>query len=123
MVAEPPEGLGNRGTRMWEESLAAWELTAGHQILLGEACRIADRLEDLDELIQAAALDFAAAGPVLAESRQQAGALQRILAEVRQGARPLAAPKQQQGGSGVASIADQVAKRRAQAQAGAGSAG
>jgi hypothetical protein len=113
MAADPPVGLGDRGLRLWEESLAGRDLGPTHRVLLEEACRIADRLEALDGMIRALSQEFASAAPVLAESRQQSMALQRILTEVRQGAKELPAP--QQGGSGVASLAAQAAKRRAKA--------
>jgi hypothetical protein len=102
---------------MWADMLVDRELGPAHRVLLEEACRIADRLEALDKMVRTLGADFASVAPVLAESRQQSMALQRILTEVRQGAKELHAPAaDQQGGAGVASIAEQIAKRRAKAK-------
>lgn len=113
MAMVPPVGLGPRGTQMWDETQAGGDLGPSHRVLLEEACRIADRLESLDGLIRELSADFGAIAPILAESRQQSGVLQRILTEVRQGVRQM--PPAQQGGSGVASLAAQAAKRRTKA--------
>jgi hypothetical protein len=114
MTVKAPVGLGARGRRMWTESLEMWDLTPPHRILLEEACRIADRLELLNKQIREVSSEFAACAPILSESRQQSMALQRMFAEIRQGARPVSVP--QQGGSGVLSLAGKIAERRAQAQ-------
>ena len=110
MAIKAPVGLAARGKRMWTETLAECDPGAAHRVLLEEACRIADRLEALDKIIRGLKADFASAVPVLGESRQQSLALQRILTEVRQGARKIPVP--QAGGSDVANLADRIAQRR-----------
>ena len=115
MVPKPPVGLAARGKRMWTDTLAGTDLGPAHRVLLEEACRMADRLEALDKAIRARGVDFATIAPLLAESRLQSQALRQLLNEIRQGARTQPASPQE-GGAGVASIADQVAKRRAKAK-------
>lgn len=110
MAVKAPVGLAARGKRMWTETLAECDPGAAHRVLLEEACRIADRLEALDRIIRGLGGDLASGVSILGESRQQSLALQRILTEVRQGARKNPLP--QQGGSGVANLADKIAQRR-----------
>jgi hypothetical protein len=82
---------GRRGAKLW----AAWsdDLPPGHLILLDEACRMADRLDRLDELLGQrkswARFETDDGGrvvvvvdSVLAESRQLATALKALLLEV-----------------------------------------
>ncbi|MFJ8153955.1 hypothetical protein [Streptomyces sp. NPDC094468] len=122
MEIEEPVGLGDRGRRMWRESLAIWSLTPAHLVLLEEACRIADRLELLDSILRAGSADvngdvpqFADFAGLLSESRQQSGALKALLAEIRQGQRgagPAAA--EVAGGAGVSDLSARIAQRRNQ---------
>lgn len=123
-MAEEPAGLGERGRRMWRESLAIWSLTPAHLVLLEEACRIADRLELLDSILRASSVDvnadsaqFADISGLLAESRSQSAALKALLAEIRQGQRgapPASATSA--GGAGVSDLSARIAERRAQAK-------
>lgn len=46
-----PEGLGPRGAALWEE-LAKLKLDAGRRVLAEEMCRVADRMETLDKILQ-----------------------------------------------------------------------
>lgn len=104
---------------MWRESLAIWSLTPAHLVLLEEACRIADRLEVLNTIILRAAGDgngdpgqFADVTGLLAESRQQSGALKALLAEIRQGqygASP--ATVDPTGGAGVSDLTARIARK------------
>ncbi|MFI6249036.1 hypothetical protein [Streptomyces sp. NPDC051016] len=122
---DEPDGLGERGRRMWRESLAIWSLTPVHLVLLEEACRIADRLDLLNSMLRLTSADvnesttqFADISGVLAESRQQSSALKLILAEIRQGqigAGP-AAEEPAEGGAGVADLSKRIADRRRQAE-------
>ncbi|MET9086152.1 hypothetical protein ABZX77_30475 [Streptomyces sp. NPDC004237] len=120
MEVEEPAGLGERGSRMWRESLAIWSLTPAHLVLLEEACRIADRLELLDSILRAGPGDvnadvaqFADISGLLAESRQQSGALKALLAEIRQGQRGAGpAAVEVAGGAGVSDLSARIAERR-----------
>jgi hypothetical protein len=121
---EPPPGLGERGRRMWTESLAIWSLTPAYLVLLEEACRIADRLDLLDTMLRASPEDvnpdvaqFADISGLLAESRQQSSALKLLLAEVRQGQKASGpAEADPAGGVGVADLTARIAERRAEAE-------
>ncbi|MEU3281786.1 hypothetical protein [Streptomyces antibioticus] len=120
-MTERPEGLGERGLRMWRDSTALWQLTPAHLVLLEEACRIADRLDVLDHIIrrwnEPSGDDEGGSGDIsglLAESRQQSTALRGLVAEIRQGqkgvAAPVAAPTA--GGTGVSDLSARIAERR-----------
>ena len=110
---------------MWVDSMAIWSLTPAHTVLLEEACRIADRLDVLDGIIrrwiEPSSESEGGSGDIsgfLAESRQQAGALKAILAEIRQGqhgAAPSAAAGEA-GGAGVANLSARIAERRKKAE-------
>lgn len=86
----PAEARGERARELWDE--LAPQLGAAHRVILGEACRIADRLDRLDAIIDGndewlriettdgdvvVAVDAA-----LAEARQQATALRGLLVEL-----------------------------------------
>lgn len=133
----PPPGLAARGSRMWEQSVAAWQLTPAHLVLLEEACRVADRLELLDRLIRGFVDRIGvpsdegegdSGGPpdiagLLAEARAHQTALKGLLAELRQGQRTVggqagspAVAGGAAGGSGVSDLSARIAARRGQAQ-------
>ncbi|MFJ4365078.1 hypothetical protein ACIP4S_13095 [Streptomyces chartreusis] len=124
VIMEPPPGLGERGRRMWTESLAIWSLTPAHLVLLEEACRIADRLDLLNTMLGSLSGDvnpdvaqFSDISGLLSESRQQSSALKLLLAEVRQGQRGSGpAEADPAGGVGVADLTARIAKRRGQAE-------
>lgn len=120
ILVETPPGLGDRGRRLWGESLAIWSLTPAHLVLLEEACRIADRLDLLNTMVRALSGDvnpdvaqFADISGLLAESRQQSSALKLLLAEVRQGqAGSGPAVEDPSGGAGVSDLSKRIAERR-----------
>lgn len=117
---EEPPGLGERGRRMWGESLAIWSLTPVHLVLLEEACRIADRLDLLNTMLRLSSVDvntdvaqFADISGLLSESRQQSSALKLLLAEIRQGQMGAGPVKEESaGGAGVADLTQRIADRR-----------
>lgn len=119
---------GPRGQRLWDE-LAGDGLPPLQRVLLDEACRMADRLDRLDALLEGRAESWLSVtvsddgdlrlviDGLLAETRQQATALRGLVAELlkavpkgrapaRTGAAPAALPK------GIALLKDQAAKRR-----------
>lgn len=134
---ELPPGLGPRGARLWRQSTADGELTPAHLVLLEEACRCTDRLDDLDRLLRDVS-DASGADSeesegrdgalrmmtgLLAEARAQQTALRGIVAELRQGQRaaggkqsPAAVPDETTGGSNVSNLSARIAERRAKAQ-------
>ncbi|GHA01423.1 hypothetical protein ACFOOM_12170 [Streptomyces echinoruber] len=121
---EEPAGLGERGRRMWRESLAIWSLTPAHLVLLEEACRIADRLDLLNSILRASTggvnpniEQFGDISGLLAESRQQSSALKLLLAEIRQGQTGSGPAKPEpSGGVGVHDLTKRIAERRRQAE-------
>lgn len=133
---EPPPGLGTRGRWLWEQAAADGDLTPGHVVLLEEACRVTDRLDDLDRLLRDVSEGSGADSEesegregslgrmtgLLAEARAQQTALRGIVAELRQGQRaaggkqsPAAAPDTA-GGSDVSDLTARIAGRRKKAQ-------
>jgi hypothetical protein len=46
-----PDGLGPRGLKLWADVVELHELDPVQGVTLGEACRTADRLEQLDQII------------------------------------------------------------------------
>jgi hypothetical protein len=117
---------GERGARLWADM--ADELGPAHRVLLEEACRIADRLDRLDALLegrQDSWLHLAGEGDgtqvrvvvdgLLAETRQQATALRGLVAELRavdSKAGKVAAPAKKKG-SGLADLVSLADRRRA----------
>src|SRR5215467_7749080 len=109
-----PKGLGSRGSALWKE-MADETARASRLILLGEACRLADRLDKLDELLRgdirtwAQLVDRGSGARVLlideaaSEARSTAGALRMILGQLASGAAPTAK---------TATLADELEKRR-----------
>jgi hypothetical protein len=124
---EPADGFGPRGARLWRETAADAELklSPAEVVLLEEACRLADRLDRLDDFLcgrQDAWLRFHARNEdgsvvrvvvdrALSEARQQADTLRGIVEGLarRQGA----AKEPEQAKE---SILDELARRRADRQ-------
>lgn len=124
ILVEAPPGLGERGQRLWDESLAIWSLTPAHLLLLEEACRIADRLDLLNSMLRLPSeqvnpdsQQFADISGLLAESRLQSGALKLLLSEIRQGQTASGpAVEDPAGGAGVSDLTKRIAERRRQAE-------
>jgi hypothetical protein len=116
-----PDGLGERGTALWIDVLAERDLDAAGRVLLAEACRMADRLEQLDRLLRGDIAtwavisdDYGAGGKrrvtvvlddALGEARQQAATFRQLVATLKLGT---AVERQTERGS-----LDQLAARRA----------
>lgn len=116
-----PDGLAERGTALWLDVLAERDLDAAGRVLLAEACRMADRLEQMDRLLRgdistwAVISDEYGAGgkrrvtvvldDALGEARQQAATYRQIVATLKLGT---AAEKATERGS-----LDQLGARRA----------
>ncbi|SDP60901.1 hypothetical protein SAMN04487905_10633 [Actinopolyspora xinjiangensis] len=122
--------MGASGARLWREMTEDGSLPPMAMVLLLEACRIADRLDQLDRQLQGEAwLEFQQdeeSGSVvvvmdkaLAEARQQATAFKQIVAELRQasGGRGKSKASQgekrsERGANGIADLTSRIASRR-----------
>src|SRR5690349_14200534 len=84
-----PAGLSASGERLWRDVAGVYDLDVHEELLLHEACRVADRLDRLHE--EAAANPVTSKNtrgdlvphPALTESRQQAIVLTRLIASLR----------------------------------------
>lgn len=120
----PPEGLEARGLRLWS-ALADEGLLAGPGVVLGEeACRLADRLEQLDRLLRQDVSAWAHLSELENHGYRAELVIDKAAAEARQTATTLAgllrqlAPSPAAGAAkptttgGPASGADTLAARR-----------
>ncbi|ALF00308.1 terminase small subunit [Mycobacterium phage Archie] len=106
-----PPGLMEAGTTLWTSITADRELDAASRVLLVNACRIADRLDQLDTEIDGRLLSYNQRGdevinPLISEHRQQYTALANILGKMGLGE----LPKPKSGESKW----DELAKKRAE---------
>lgn len=81
----PPKGLRASGRALWKAVLDDFELTEHETVVLREACRTADSLDDLQVLLDQEGLmsetsQGARVHPALVELRQQRIALARLFA-------------------------------------------
>lgn len=96
-VTPPAVRLRSRGLRLWRELTAEGEPPPLERVLIEEACRLADRLDRFDGIVNGRdrswltlELDDLGDGAevvvdkVLAEARQQQVAFKQLLAELRQ---------------------------------------
>lgn len=123
----PVEPSTRRGDQLWADMEGA-ELGPAHRVLLREACRIADRLDDLDALLTGRAdrwlhlnVDedngqvIVVVDQLLGEARQHATALRGLVSELRQ-----AVPAPKKGsvkpdaskGGGLSDLSARIADRR-----------
>jgi hypothetical protein len=81
---EVPDGLGGAGLALWRAIGSGFELERHELAVLAQACRVADRVGDLDEIVDAEGVMRTdpkrgpIAHPALVESRQQRLALARL---------------------------------------------
>lgn len=92
-----PAGLADRGTALWAALAEVRDLAGGNATLAEEACRIADRLDGLDDVIRGKGVlklmhfrsmlgnndprhIILSVDEVFAEARQQANTLRQIVA-------------------------------------------
>lgn len=84
-----PARLGSSGQKLWREVTAEFELEEYELITLKEACRTADRLDDLDKEMEGEPLTVVnskgdeTANPRIIEQRQQAMVFTRLMASLR----------------------------------------
>ena len=86
--SNPPEGAGKAGTALWRAVVAEYELEEHELLLLREAVRTVDVLDDLTAQVAAdgSVVDSpqgSKAHPALVEVRQQRIALACVLAALR----------------------------------------
>jgi hypothetical protein len=112
---DAPGGLDARGRKLWSEMIAERELGPADLVLLEEACRIADRLQVLDELIAENQAHYSDMLKFLAESRQQSGALRALLGDVRRDAASSDDTSRPEV-TGVSDLTARIAERRQQAE-------
>lgn len=138
---EPPatpqqraDGRGPRGQQLWDD-MAGAELGPAHRVLLEEACRIADRLDRLDAILDGRddwlRLRVAEGGEdvrisvdgVLSEARQHASTLRGLVSELRaaQPKTPAKTPPIDQPKGGLGDLNAKLAARRRSAPGGAAS--
>jgi hypothetical protein len=113
VMAPDPAGLAPRGRQLWADVLAEGTLTAGQMVLLEEGCRIADRLQILDELVEENRAHYAEMLKFMAEARQQSGVLRSLLADLRRNA-----PASETSSAEVVGVSDlsaRIAERRREA--------
>ncbi len=85
----PPKGLGIPGRRLWRSVVEEYDLDEHERVLLVQACRTVDRLDDIAAALVGQPLTVEnfrgdpVAHPLLNEQRQQAQTLARLLASLR----------------------------------------
>jgi hypothetical protein len=103
--------LGKAGSKLWGAVAGGRELSAAHRALLLNACRIADRLDEIDEEIPRAGLTVVnhqgteCVNPLIPEQRQQLSQLSAVLTRMGFKELPKDAPKR--------TVKDQMAEQRA----------
>ena len=80
-----PDGLGEKGRRLWDAVSGDFELAEHELAVLEEACRVRDQVEKLREAVEKDGTMISSSQgsrlhPAIAESRQQRLALARLLA-------------------------------------------
>lgn len=72
-----------RGARLRREILDAHQLDPAQLVILDEACRSADRLDELDRLIVSRGAAAALDEKILGEARQQQNVMKQLLVALR----------------------------------------
>lgn len=101
-VPEAPEGLGAKGAKLWADLCAANDFDPAQLVILEESCRITDRLDGLNDVIQGkgvlklmharvphvmdedglVTVNLTVDG-VMSEARQQANVLKQLITSLR----------------------------------------
>lgn len=126
-AGEVPVGLGFRGGDMWTSLTDGRQWDAAWEVLILEACRIADRLEQLNDVIAGKGvlklMHFRhvvtgeetkiemTVDAVLMEAREQAGALRQIISQLKLGQ----ASEKKTGRSALDDLAARRTGRRSEA--------
>lgn len=97
---EPPDGLDDAGSALWEAVTVEYQLEPHERVLLAEACRLADRVAGLEAVVEREGLMVTGSmgqprlHPAVAEIRQSRLTLVRVLGGISypdQDGRPLTA--------------------------------
>jgi hypothetical protein len=72
-----------RGQNLWTEITEAHDLDPAQSLILEEACRLADRLDQLDTLIGSRGVAAALDERILGEARQMQNVLKQLLVSLR----------------------------------------
>jgi len=119
-VPRPPEGLGIKGKKLWRDLQKEHEFDPAQTLILEESCRIADRLDGLNEIINGkgvlrllhmrmpglvddegtATVNLTVDG-VLSEARQQANVLKQLIVSLRLPEADTGKKPQQRGARGA----------------------
>lgn len=92
-LGDEPAGLGPSGLELWTSITKERTLDAASKVMLVNACRIADRLDDLDREIDGRLISYNQRGdevinPLISEHRQQFSSLATILGKLGLGELP-----------------------------------
>lgn len=116
----PPSGLRQRGKRLWRDVVSdKGSLTGGERVMLHEACRLADRLDQFDRLLRGEIDTWASIrdrdgelelmiNSAATEARQTAGQLRQHIVALGLAATSAAADAGPKGGG----ILDELAAKR-----------
>ncbi|ANJ07150.1 hypothetical protein [Streptomyces parvulus] len=83
-----PDGLGERGLRLWTDTLAELDMDPDELVLLEEACRLADELDEMGTLLAGSSMlsvgsrGQQVANPLIREIRGHRLALSRVLRQL-----------------------------------------
>ena len=116
MQYETPPELGDSGREMYAALALGREVSAAHKVMILNAARMADRLDELTEEIGGRLTTTNSQGtetinPVISEHRMLSTALAQILAKLGVSELPKV-------GTGKKTIRDELAERRAKREAG-----
>lgn len=118
-----PTTLGVRGQELWD-AMAEVEMGPAHKALLGETCRLLDRLDRFDRVLSGGRWFFdrvsednpdqveIVVDQLVSEARQGASALKVLVAELEPKPSSAAVPKQPKAPSGIASLSERLAQRQ-----------
>jgi hypothetical protein len=83
-----PSGIGPRGRRLWRSIVGAYALADHELVLLAEACRVVDRLEEIRAVVErdgsmvVGSKNQMVMHPGILEERQQRDLLARLIARL-----------------------------------------
>ena len=84
-----PSGLGKSGKALWRSIVSNYDLEVHERLLLSEACRVADRLDAMAEVLTAESLTVinsrgdSVVNPLVVEQRMLSAAFAKLIASLR----------------------------------------
>lgn len=109
------DGLGEAGKNLWDDVSKGRELSTAHKALLLNACRVADRLDEIERELPTGILTVenhlgtVSVHPLIPEQRQQLAQLSAILTRLGYKELPRETSKK--------TVKDQMAEQRAKREA------